>query len=171
MKLSIIAAVANNNVIGNKNRLIWHMPADLKFFKNKTLGNTMIMGRKTFESIGKPLPGRKTIIVTQQEDYKVEGCQIAHSYKEAIALAKKDKEVFVVGGAEIYSQALEHKSSSIIYLTRIFASFDGDTFFPDINCNEWEITERNDFEPDKDNKYPFSFMIYKRKKKRFFRFR
>ena len=166
MKVSIIAAVANNGVIGNKNRLIWHMPADLKFFRNTTLGHTMIMGRKTFESIGKPLPGRETIIVTQQEDYHVEGCRIAHSYKEALKLAKKEKEVFVVGGAEIYTQAINHNSTKTIYITRVFASFDGDTFFPEIDCDKWETVERNDMEPDKDNKYPYSFKIYKRKKRR-----
>ncbi len=165
MKLSIIAAVANNGVIGNKNRLIWHMPADLKFFRNKTLGHTMLMGRKTFESIGKPLPGRKTVIITQQKDYKVEGCDVVHSFKDALKLVKNEKEVFVVGGAEIYTQAIEHYYTKTIYITRIFASFDGDTFFPDIDEKHWEMIERNDHEPDKDNKYPFSFMIYKRRKK------
>ncbi|MBS4013691.1 MAG: dihydrofolate reductase [Bacteroidetes bacterium] len=171
MTVSIIAAVANNGVIGNKNRLIWHMPADLKFFRKTTLGHIMIMGRKTFESIGKPLPGRKTIIVTKQLDYKVEGCQIAHSYEEALKLSKNEKHVFVVGGAQIYEYALNHKATKNLYLTRIFAAFDGDTFFPEVDCSKWELMERNDFEPDKDNKYPFSFMIYKRKKRRLFNFR
>lgn len=163
MKLSIIAAVANNQVIGNKNRLIWHMPADLKFFKNKTLGHTMIMGRKTFESIGKPLPGRKTIVVTQQENYDAKGCETAGSFKDALKLAKDDGEVFVVGGAEIYNQAMNHYYTKTLYITRIFADFDGDTFFPEIDSNEWQIVERNDFEPDKDNKYPYSFRKFKRK--------
>ncbi len=167
MKLSIIAAVANNNVIGNNNRLIWHMPADLKFFKNKTLGHTMIMGRKTFESIGKPLPGRKTIVITGQENYNAHGCEIADSFKEALKLAKDDGEVFVVGGAEIYNQAINHYYTKTIYITRIFANFDGDTFFPELDPNEWEIIERDDFEPDDKNKYPYSFMIYKRKTKSF----
>lgn len=165
MKLSVIAAVANNNVIGNNNRLIWHMPADLKFFKNKTLGHTMIMGRKTFESIGKPLPGRKTIVVTGQEDYNAHGCEIAASFKEALKIAKDDGEVFVVGGAEIYNQAINHYYTKTIYITRIFANFDGDTFFPELDTNEWEIIERDDFEPDDKNKYPHSFMLYKRKTK------
>ncbi len=166
MKLSIIAAVANNKVIGNENRLIWHMPADLKRFKNITMGHTLIMGRKTFQSIGKPLPGRKTIVVTKQKDLDTQGCQKASSFKEALNMVKDEKEVFVAGGAEIYEQALNSYYTKKIYLTRIFADFDGDTFFPDIDPKKWEIIDRFDYEPDDKNIYPYAFLEYKRKVKK-----
>ena len=163
MKLSIIAAVANNSVIGNENRLIWHMPADLKRFKNATMGHTLIMGRKTFQSIGKPLPGRKTIVITRQTELDTQGCPTATSFKEAINLVKDEKEVFVAGGAEIYEQAMESYYTKKIILTRIFAEFEGDAFFPDIDPKKWELIEREDYEADKKHPYPFSFMVYKRK--------
>ncbi len=163
MKLSIIAAVSNNNVIGNENRLIWHMPADLKRFKNITIGHTLIMGRKTFQSIGKPLPGRTTIVVTSQEELDIQGCPKATSFKEAIKLVKDEKEVFIVGGAEIYQQAIKSYYTKKIYLTRIFADFEGDTYFPEIYPEKWELIERIDYEPDEKNIYPYAFLVYKRK--------
>ena len=166
MKLSIIAAVSNNNIIGNENRLIWHMPADLKRFKSATMGHTLIMGRKTFQSIGKPLPGRKTIVVTRQKDLDTQGCPKASSFKEAVNLVKKESEVFVVGGAEIYQQALESYYTKRIYLTRIFADFDGDTYFPEIDTEKWVLIEREDYEPDEKNTYPYAFLEYKRKVKK-----
>ncbi len=163
MKLSIIAAVSNNNVIGNDNRLIWHMPADLKRFKNITMGHTLIMGRKTFQSIGKPLPGRKTIVVTRQKDFDTQGCQKASSFKEAIKLVKDQSEVFIAGGAEIYQQALESHYTKKIYLTRIFADFEGDTYFPELDTQKWQVIDRADYEPDEKNIYPYAFLEYKRK--------
>jgi dihydrofolate reductase len=163
MKLFIVAAVANNNVIGNENRLIWHLPADLKHFKELTMGHTMIMGRKTFESIGQPLKGRKTIVVTTQPDYDAQGCQLAHSIEEAIKMVKNEKEVFIAGGAEIYRQTINLYHTRRIFLTRIYANFEGDTFFPDIDPEKWEIIEREDHQPDEKNQYSFSFLTYKRK--------
>ncbi len=163
MKLYIIVAIANNNVIGNENRLIWHLPADLKHFKNLTMGHTMIMGRKTYESIGQPLKGRKTIIVTRQQDYQAPGCQIAHSLDDAIRMAKDEKEVFVAGGAQIYQQVIDHPALKKMFVTRIYANFDGDSFFPAIDPEKWEPIDREDHDADEKNQYRYSFFTYKKK--------
>lgn len=165
MKIYLIAAVANNHVIGSNNRLIWKLPADLKHFKAMTMGHTLIMGRKTFESIGTPLKGRNTIVVTRQKDYDAKGCAVANSLKEALCLANGEKEVFVAGGGEIYAQAIRLHLTRRIYLTRIFANFEGDAFFPEIDQEKWELIERSDREADEKNPYPYSFQIYKRKSK------
>ncbi len=166
MKLIIIVAVANNNVIGGDNKLLWHMPADLKKFKETTMGHTMIMGRKTFESIGKPLPGRKTIVVTGQKDFDAKGCEIASSFEEAISMVKNEEKVFVTGGAEIYQKALDSYYTKNILITRIYADFEGDTFFPDIDSEKWELIDIVEHKPDEKNKYPYAFLTYKRKVKK-----
>lgn len=163
MKLSLIAAVANNNVIGSENRLIWHMPADLKHFRKITMGNTLIMGRKTFESIGKPLDGRETIVVTKKEKYDAQGCRVVHSIKEAIQAVKDEKEVFVVGGSEIYEQTINLYHTRRLYITRVYANFEGDAFFPDIDPEKWELMEMEEFDADEKNKYPYAFLVYKKK--------
>ncbi len=163
MKLYLVAAAANNNVIGNNNRLVWKLPADLRHFKNLTMGHVMIMGRKTFESIGGPLKGRRIIVVTRQTDYAAAGCEVAHSLKEAIGLVKDQKEIFIAGGGEIYAQAIRMHQTRRIYLTRIFANFEGDAFFPEIDPGQWELIERNDMPADDKNPYPYSFQIFKRK--------
>jgi dihydrofolate reductase len=160
--ISIVVAIADHNVIGKDNQLIWHLPADLRHFKQKTMGHPMIMGRKTFESIGKPLPGRTTIIVTRQEDYTAEGCIVTHSVQEAIEKAKElDGQVSIVGGAEIYKQALP--LVDVIYLTRVHHTFDGDTFFPELNEAEWEQISAETHEPDEKNKYPYTFIELRRR--------
>jgi dihydrofolate reductase len=164
MKLTLIAAVANNNVIGQNNKLLWHMPADLKRFKELTLGHTMIMGRKTFESIGKPLPGRKTIVITRNKDYDAMGCEVVTDLKDAICKVKDESEAFVAGGGEIYRQVMNLHFTRKIYITRVYANFEGDSFFPDINPERWELTEREDQQTDEKNPYPFAFLTYKRRK-------
>lgn len=164
MKLILIAAVANNNVIGANNKLLWHMKADLKRFKETTMGHTLIMGRKTFESIGKALPGRNTIVISRNKDYKAEGCTVVPDLKEALCQAKDGNDVFVAGGGEIYRQVINLHYSKRIYLTRIFANFEGDSFFPDINPEQWEMIEREDYQPDEKNPYPYAFITYKRRK-------
>jgi dihydrofolate reductase len=138
MILSIIVAVAENQVIGHNNQLLWHISEDLKRFKSLTLGHHIIMGRKTFESIGRPLPGRTNIVITRRADFGVEGCLTAHSLQEAIALAESDSEAFVIGGGEIYSQAIP--LAQRIYLTRVHAGYAGDTIFPELNMAEWATT-------------------------------
>lgn len=163
MKLSLIAAIANNHVIGKDNRLIWHMPADLKHFKELTLGHTLIMGRKTFESLKSPLKGRTIIVLSRQKDYDAGECQVAHKLDDAIKLVKEEKEVFIAGGAQIYNEAINLKKTRRIYLTRIYASFEGDAFFPEINPEQWQLTEHDDYPPDDKNPYPYCFQTYVRK--------
>lgn len=162
MKISIIAAVSQNGIIGNNNSLIWHLPADLQFFKKKTTGHTIIMGRNTFESIGggRPLPNRISIIISRNVDYKVpEGCLIAHSLDAAIALAKHETELFICGGEQIYALALP--IASYMYLTRIHHSFEGDTRFPEFNKMQWQCKESIRHQADEKNKYDYSFELYR----------
>ncbi len=163
MKISIVAAVANNHVIGSDNKLLWHLPADLKYFKNLTMGHTIIMGRKTFESIGKPLPGRRTIVVSRRQDYVAPGCEVAHSVEQALFLAKNQKEVFVVGGAEIYQQTINLPQTKKLYLTRIFALFDGDAYFPNVDPGQWKLVGRNDIKADEKNLYNQTYLTYSRR--------
>lgn len=159
---SIIAAVAENRVIGKDNGLVWHMPADLKYFKQTTEGHYVIMGRKTFESFGKPLKNRTHIIVTRNKDYAYPGCYIVHKIDDAFKIAEENNqsEVFILGGAEIYRQSLEHCHR--LYITEIKSTFYGDTFFPEINKNEWKEVKRSEFEPDEKNPYSYAFVIYER---------
>lgn len=163
MKLSIIVAAATNGVIGHNNQLIWHLPEDLKMFKRRTTGHVIIMGRKTFESIGKPLPNRTTIIISRNPEYRVEGCITVGSLEEAIAQAQQiePSEAFVIGGAEIYRLALP--LADIVYLTEVLQSFEGDAFFPSLEPTVWQEIERTDFEIDEKHAVPFSFVTYHKK--------
>ena len=160
MIISIISAVAENRVIGNKNGLPWHLPADFKYCKEKTSGKTIVLGLNTFKSIGeKPLPDRKHIILNNDPNYKVPGnCFLAKSIDEVLEMAKNDKEVFVCGGASVYKQFLP--LANRLYLTYIHHNFEGDTYFPEFNLNEWKETSRQDHQPDKNNIYSYSFVIY-----------
>lgn len=142
MKISIIVAMALNRVIGINNTLPWKLPEDLKHFKSLTLGNILVIGRKTFESIGRPLPGRETIVVTRQENYKQDGIKTACSLEQAIKTAQRlsqDKEIFIAGGAEIYQQSLN--LADTIYLTLIEKEFLGDTYFPNLDLKSWQLEE------------------------------
>lgn len=161
MKLSIIVAVSRNLVIGKDNQLIWKLSADLKRFKALTTGHTIIMGRKTFDSIGKPLPNRTSIVVTRQKDYKIEGCIVVNSLEEAFEKAADQEEVFVIGGGAIYEEALAKASK--VYYTKVHKNFEGDTFFPVLDLKEWESVKREDCYPDEKNEVPYSFIEYKRK--------
>ncbi len=158
--ITIIAAVAENRALGKDNQLIWHLPADLKRFKQVTLGHHIIMGRKTFESLGKPLPNRTTIIITRNKNYKQEGCIVVNSLPEAIEASKTDENPYILGGAEIYKQALEIADK--LDLTFVHHTFEADAFFPEINNAIWEETERTSFNADEKNKYDYSFVSYKR---------
>ena len=161
--ISIIVAVAENNVIGKDNDLIWHLPKDMKHFKETTTGHFIIMGRKTFESNGRALPNRTNVIITRDKDFNAEGCVVVHSLEDAFKVAKDDPEAFIIGGGVIYKMALPIVDR--IYLTKILHTFEGDTFFPELDMNEWEEISCQDFEPDEKNKYPFSIIILDRKKK------
>jgi len=159
--ITIIAAVASNNALGKDNQLIWHLPADLKRFKKVTLGHHIIMGRKTFESLGKPLPKRTTIIITRNKDYKQEGCIVVNSLQQAIEAAKADENPYILGGAEIYKQAI--KIADKLDLTLVDQSFEADVFFPEIDFTIWREATREDFKADENNNYNFSFITYLRK--------
>jgi dihydrofolate reductase len=158
MKLSIIAALGRNRAIGYQNQLPWRLPADLQRFKQLTLGHHILMGRKTFESIGRPLPGRTSIIITRQPEYKVEGCLVVHSLEEAIALAKArgEQEAFVIGGADIYAQALS--IADRMYLTLVEAAPEADAFFPAFDEKDWELTEELSFAPDEKHPHAMRFV-------------
>jgi dihydrofolate reductase len=160
----IMAAKALNNVIGKDNDLIWHLPADLKYFKKTTLGHTLIMGRKTFESLGNPLPHRESWIITRQKDYFAEGVTTFHSLDSAIQNAEKNHldTVFILGGGEIYSQSMDVADKLII--TEVHENFDGDTWFPEIDPDIWIETSREEHSADEKNKYNFAFVHYERKK-------
>jgi dihydrofolate reductase len=158
--ISAIAAMSENRVIGLNNQLPWHLPADLKHFKNLTQGHPVLMGRKTYESIGRPLPNRTNLILTRHLDYTAQGCEIVSSLQAAIEIANKlsASELFIIGGAEIYQQLLSHVNK--LYLTIIHHPFEGDAYFPEINSQEWQVSDEEHHEPDEKNIYPYTFMIY-----------
>ena len=160
MKITIIAAIANNNALGKDNQLIWHLSADLKRFKKLTTGHHIIMGRKTFESIGKPLPNRTTIIITRNKNYKQEGCLVANSLKQAIEMVKNDDFPYIIGGAQIYKQAI--KIADKLDITYVHHNFEADVFFPEIDLKIWKETSRELFESDEKNKYKYSFVTFER---------
>ncbi|SEE14057.1 DinB superfamily protein [Tenacibaculum sp. MAR_2010_89] len=159
----VIAAIGKNNELGKGNDLIWHLPADLKRFKKVTSGHHIVMGRNTFESIGKPLPNRTTIIITRNKDYSKEGCLTANSIEEALELSKKDTDVFIIGGAQIYKQALESNLVDKLDITLVHENFEADVYFPEINTLVWKEASREDFIADEKNKYDYSFVSYVKK--------
>lgn len=162
MILSIIAAVSENNVIGNKGQLPWRLAADMKRMKELTMGHPLIMGRKTHESIGRALPGRRNIVITHRKDVKFPGCELVSSLQEALAWTKDDPsgEAFIFGGGEIYKQAMEKADK--MYLTRVHAMVEGDVFFPEIDPTQWKEVAREDHPADAENQFPHSFITYER---------
>ena len=164
MTLSIIVAMAENGVIGHNNRLLWHLPADLKWFKHHTTGHAVLMGRKTFESLGKPLPNRRNVVLTSQKKRSIEGCEVVNSLDEALDLLKNDGEIFVIGGGEVYRKTLPlaHR----IYLTRVHQSFEGDTFFlANLNPSEWLPShDEHHLADGLKNQYAYTFQIFERNK-------
>lgn len=160
--VNAIVAMSKNRVIGSNNQLPWHLPADLKHFKHVTTGHIVIMGRKTYSSIGRKLPNRINIIVTRNENFDAPGCLVAHSLTEALQLAQKhcDLQVFIIGGSEIFQQALPLLQK--VYLTLIEEEFNGDTFFPELAPNEWQEVHYEHHGPDQDNKFAYSFIEYAR---------
>ena len=157
MIISIIAAVADNMVIGNNNSLPWNLPADLDYFKKNTLNKPVIMGAKTFESIGKVLPDRKNIILSFDIDYKAEGCIVATSIESALKEVGENEEVMIAGGASVYKQFLPLANK--LYLTFIHHDFDGDTYFPEFDIKQWKEIKRIDNKADEKNPYSYSFVI------------
>jgi len=160
MKLSLIVAMAENRTIGINKEMPWHLSADLKKFKKITMGHPIIMGRKTFESIGRPLPGRKNIIISRNTDYQQEGCEVFNNLDKAIQSCQVEEEVFVIGGATLYEAILD--KSDRLYVTEIKKSFEGDTWFPEIDQQEWSEYEREDINDDSSVDFSYSFVSYKR---------
>ena len=160
MRVSIIVAFANNRAIGIKNQLPWKLPSDLKHFKEITTGKPIIMGRKTYESIGRPLPDRKNIVLTRLKHFEIPGCVIAHSLEEAFAKAEDAEEVFVIGGATLYNEALPFANK--MYVTQVHADVEGDAYFPAWDKSQWQEVSREDYDADEKNEYPYSFLIYSR---------
>ncbi len=158
MNLTIIAAMAKGRVIGKDNDLIWHLPDDLKHFKNLTKGHHVIMGRKTYESMGKPLPGRTNIVITRQKDFKADGCILVNNIEEGIQKAEGDSQPFIIGGGEIYKQALKYAQT--MELTEVNGEFDGDTFFPTFDEKQWKEVSRTHHPVDEKHKYSFDFIQY-----------
>lgn len=156
--VSIIVAIAQNGVIGDKNALLWHIKEDMRFFRTTTSGHAVIMGRKTFESLGsRPLPKRTNIVITRAER-TFEGALTAHSIEEAVAMAKDDEEIFIIGGAQIYAEALN--IADRLYITRVEHDYKGDTSFPDIDYSRWRLVSEERYERGEEYPYGFAFLMY-----------
>ena len=159
--ISIIVAIAKNGVIGDKNTLLWHLREDMVHFRTTTSGHPVIMGRKTYDSIGRPLPKRTNVVITRDTNLSIEGCIIAHSLSEAVEMFSTEEEIFIIGGAQIYAQALE--IADRLYLTVIDHEYQGDSSFPEINYNDWQEIAREDFARGEEFEHPFSFITLDKK--------
>lgn len=159
-RIALIAAMAENRVIGRENRLPWRLSADLRRFKSLTMGKPVIMGRKTYESIGKPLPGRSNIVVTRDRDYRAQGCRVVHSLEQALEAAAGHDEVMVIGGAQLYRQTLDRAER--MYLTLVKTELDGDALFPQIEMRHWRELERESHRADEKNEYDYDFVTLER---------
>jgi dihydrofolate reductase len=161
-RISLIVAMAKNRVIGKNNTLPWHLPADLKHFKALTMGHHIVMGRKTYESIGKPLPGRTAVVVTRNAEYAIPGVTVVNSIETAISACGSDDEIFVIGGAELYRQVIGFADR--IYLTEIDADISGDAHFTGFDHKLWDEIGRESHSPDEKNHYSFDFVVYDKKR-------
>lgn len=162
--INIIVATGENLEIGKNNQLLWHMPADLKFFKQTTSGHTIIMGRKTFDSVGRALPNRRNIVISRNVDLKIDGVEVVNSLEGALKIVENEPHpIFIVGGAEIYKQAIPITDK--IYLTTVHQKFDADTFFPELKENDWEVESKSNFQSDEKNQYNYTISVLKRKQK------
>ncbi len=160
MKISLIVAMAENRVIGQDGDLPWHLPADLKRFKRLTVGHTLLMGRKTFESIGRPLPKRRSIVLSRNPDYQAPGAEVTTSLPRALELAAGDDEVFVIGGARVFEEALG--AADRLHLTRVHAEVEGDVKLPEFDRGEWRLISEERHEADDRHAFPFTFEVYER---------
>ncbi|MDD4319260.1 MAG: dihydrofolate reductase [Candidatus Peribacteraceae bacterium] len=165
MIISLIVAASENNVIGKDGRLPWSLPNDLKFFRERTEGKPVLMGRKTYESIGRPLPNRENIVITRRQGLKIPGCTVVHSLAEALKYCEERlhaKELFVIGGSEIFQQALP--LANRVYLTRVHAQIEGDAFFPVLSRDDWNEVQRDEHAEDPQHLYSFMFQLFERRK-------
>lgn len=163
-KIAAIYAVSENHVIGKDNDIPWRLPADLKHFKRITLGSPVIMGRLTYESIGKPLPGRQNIVISRREDYKLEGADVASSLEAAINIAQKSEFIFLIGGAMLFHEAIDKGMVTCIYETLVHADVDGDVFFELADPEDWNIIEVDAHQADEKNEFAYTFRKLERKK-------
>ena len=161
MSISIIVAMARNRAIGINNRLPWRLSDDLKLFKKNTMGHAIVMGRKTWESIGRPLPGRENIILTRNTNFQAAGCLVVHSLEEILTAKKQDDECFIIGGATLYAAALPLAQK--LYLTQVEAAIEGDVFFPEFDENQWQEINRQHFVKNDKNEFEFTFRVLQRK--------
>ncbi len=160
-KIAVIVAVANNNVIGAGNTIPWYCPADLQYFKRTTLGSPVLMGRKTYQSLKvQPLPGRQNIIVTRDEGFKAEGCDVVASIDQGLELASMQEKIFVIGGAEIYQQLLAKADE--LYITHVDVSVEGDHYFPEVNSNDWLLMSEEEYPSDDKNPHNMCFKVFRR---------
>ncbi|MFD1166710.1 dihydrofolate reductase [Sphingobacterium daejeonense] len=161
-KVTFIVAAAENNAIGKGNQMPWHLPNDFKYFKAKTMDHSIIMGRKTFESIGKPLPGRRNIIISRQPTLNIEDVDVANSLQDVINYCRDEREIFIIGGAEIFNQAMSMADE--ILLTRVHTNIEGaDAFFPELPESDWELISQEKHNKDDKHQYDYTFEVYKRK--------
>jgi dihydrofolate reductase len=163
MSISLVVAASQNNAIGKDGKLLWHLPNDLKFFKNTTWGMVVIMGRKTFEEVNKPLPGRVNIVITSNAAWQAAGTITASGLQDALekAALTNCKEIFIIGGGDIYRQSMD--MADTIYITRVHSDLEGDTFFPVIDEAKWQFTSNEDFTADEKHAYAYSFQVWKLK--------
>ena len=160
MKVSIIVAIAENGVIGRAGKLPWHLSADLRRFKRLTMGHALIMGRKTYESIGRPLPGRTSVVVTRQSQYQPTGVQVAPSLRRGLEIVSEHEQAFIIGGSQIYGPALE--IADRLYVTRVHAPVEGDVSFPPLDSTEWRLSQETPHPRDEAHAYAFTFQVYDR---------
>ena len=160
MRVSLIVAVSENDVIGRDGGLPWRLSKDLRRFKDLTMGHHLIIGRRTWDEVGQPLPGRIMVVVTRDRKFAADGVLVAHSLDQALGLTGEDDEPFIGGGAEIYRVALERSVVDRLYITRVHAEVEGDTSFPELDLEAWRLVSREDHEADDRNQYPFSFLVY-----------
>jgi len=159
--ISIIVAIAEKSAIGKDNKLLWHLSDDLKRFKKLTTGHTVVMGKKTFESLPfQPLPNRRNIVISDIPNDRIDGCVMAYSIVDAIEKMDDDKENFIIGGGSVYRQFLNIANK--LYITKVLHFFEADTFFPEIDLKVWKLVDRQDNDPDEKNPYPYSFLIYEK---------
>lgn len=164
MTISLIVAASTNNAIGKNNQLLWHLPNDLRFFKNTTWGMPVIMGRKTFESVNKPLPGRFNYVITRQPGWNAEGVKVATDINDALQKATETncKEIFIIGGGEIFKQSMDLADK--LYMTRVHADLDGDVFFPEIDESKWQLISNTDLPADDKHSSAYSFQVWTKKR-------
>ncbi|MGV3591125.1 MAG: type 3 dihydrofolate reductase [Gammaproteobacteria bacterium] len=168
MKVSLIVAMSQNRVIGRENQMPWHLPDELQYFKRVTMGKPVLMGRNTFESIGKPLPGRPNIVITRNTDYEVDGISVVNSVEDALDLAEQltehdaNAEAMVIGGAQIFAATFPR--ADLLYLTIVQAEVEGDVFFPEFPAEEWRLVSREERDANERNPYPYSVLVLERKR-------